>query len=538
MIAAPRPEAVTAEELSIRYPFAGKNAVGPVSFRVQRGERVLLLGPSGCGKSTILHALTGLLPRSIPATRSGALRLFGEDVDNRSPAEWAARVAFLFQDADQTLAGFTVADEVAFALENRNHPPATLAAAVAEAMAQAGLPESWGTRRIATLSGGQKQLVALAATLAQGGDVIIADEPTASLAPAAARTLAEQILQPGRTALIVDHRLGPLLDRIDRVVVLGLDGRLLVAGTPDEVFLCHGATLAAQGIWTPPAVRLWLKLREAGHNIASVPPARHVADLLPHVPRSAELAPILLPSPSRPGAEILRLDAADCAPPFGPVVLRNITLGLHKGEVLGILGPNGAGKSTLAACLAGLAPPRAGQRHGPSGAIAFQNPEAHFTTESPRAELRDMGLPVDQIESVLQRWGLSGQADQHPFTLSMGQKRRLSLALLTESDRWPALILDEPTSGLDLRGATRLAQSIRALAQAGRAVAVITHDADFALSVCDRIAVLAEGRLAALGPALDILCDDRLLRALGLAPPELATPELVPLLQRPRQPAC
>jgi energy-coupling factor transport system ATP-binding protein len=522
--AGPPPEVIAADGVAIRYPDAARDAVGPLDFRLGQGERVLLLGPSGCGKSSLLHALTGLLPRSIPADRRGALRLFGAPVESRTPAEWAERVAILFQDADQTLAGFTVADEIAFAMENRNHPPAGMPAAVAQAMAMAGLPEDWTSRRISALSGGQKQLVALAATLAQGAEVVIADEPTASLAPAAARLLADRILSPGRTALIVDHRLGPLLDRIDRVIVLAPEGRLLVEGTPDAVFGPHGAELAQAGIWTPPAVRLRLALADRGHPM---PPLWRMQDLCAHLPPGLDLGPLLMPAPITPGPEVVRLTAAACAPPFGPVVLRDITLSLRAGEVLGILGPNGAGKSTLAACLAGLSPPRAGLREGPPGAVVFQNPEAHFSTDSPRAELAAVGVAPARIDALLSDWGLAAQADQHPYTLSMGQKRRLALMLVTATDRWPAVILDEPTSGLDRRGAERVALHVRALAQAGRALAVITHDPDFALSVCDRVALLDGGGIAALGPAPLVLRDGDRLRAAGLAPPEVA-----PLLER------
>lgn len=519
MTCAHPPDAITAAGLTIRYPYAQTNAVGPLDFAVAEGERVLLLGPSGCGKSTVLHALTGLLPSAIPAQRNGILQLFGDAVADRSPAEWAEQVAILFQDVEQTLAGFTVADEIAFSLENRAYPAASMAAAVVEAMHAAGLNMAWRDRRIATLSGGQKQLVALAASLAQGGALTIADEPTANLAPQAAQLLAERILAPGRTTLIVDHRLGPLLDRIDRVIVLSASGQLLVAGSTDWVFSHHGAALVEAGIWTPPAVRLRLKLNAAGYKI---PPLWRVEELLSHISPGPELAPFLLRPSVAPGPEQVRLERADCAPPFGPVVLQGISLGLNGGQVLGILGPNGAGKSTLAACLSGLAPPKAGRRHGPRGAIVFQNPEAHFSTENPRAEFAALGLTPEQVETALRDWGLSEQADQHPFTLSMGQKRRLALALMTETDRWPILILDEPTTGLDHRGTAQVARRIRALAQAGRAVAVITHDADFALSVCDRIVILAEGRIAAEGPAPDILCDMALLQGVGLEPPEMA----------------
>ncbi|WP_304798646.1 ABC transporter ATP-binding protein [Pseudotabrizicola sp.] len=512
-------EAVRCEGVAVRYLFATRDAVGPLTLHVAQGERVLLLGPSGCGKSTLLHSLTGLIPTAIPGDRRGGLHLFGQAVESRRPADWADRVAMLFQDADQTLAGFTVADEIAFALENCALSPAVMVARVEKAMAQTGLPTDWKGRRISTLSGGQKQLVALAALLAQGADLVVADEPTASLAPGAAKGVADLLLAPGKTVLIVDHRLGPILDLIDRVVVLGRCGRPLVEGPPGAVFASHGATLAEQGIWTPLATRLRLAL--AGQGV-EVPAVLQVGELVPHLPRGLDLAPMLMPAPCPPGPEILRLHQADCAPPFGPVVLRDVSLALRAGEVLGILGPNGAGKSTLAACLAGLIPPHKGRREGPSGAIAFQNAEAHFSADSVQAECLAMGVPGAKVAALLADWGLAQVAGQHPFTLSMGQKRRLALALLTATDRWPVLVLDEPTAGLDHAGTTGVARHIRRLAASGKALAVITHDADFALSVCDRVIVLAHGGVQASGPARAVLRDVALLSRVGLAPPEAA----------------
>jgi energy-coupling factor transport system ATP-binding protein len=513
------PDAVTCEGVAVRYPFASHDAVGPLTLHVRQGERVLLLGPSGCGKSTFLHSLTGLVPQAIPAERRGRLDLFGQPVPSRSPAEWADRVAILFQDAEQTLAGFTVADEIAFALENRAMPSAGIVDRVASAMAQAGLPEGWSGRRVSTLSGGQKQLVALASILAQQADLVVADEPTASLAPAAAEMMADLLLTPGQTVLIVDHRLGPILDRIDRVIVLGREGCLLAEGPPAEVFSIHGATLAAQGIWIPLAAQLRLALSAQGIDLS---PVMQVADLAAHLPKGTNLTKLLLPKPLTLGAELVRLQSVACAPPFGPVVLRNISLHLRESEVLGILGPNGAGKSTLAACLAGLIPQREGSRTGPPGAIAFQNAEAHFTTDSAFAELAAIGMTPADAAEVLDDWGLFHVADQHPFTLSTGQKRRLALALLTATDRWPVLVMDEPTAGLDHAGTLTIAHHIRRLAASGKALAIITHDADFALSVCDRIAVLAHGTVLADGLPKKVLRDTALLQSVGLALPEAA----------------
>ncbi len=511
--------AVDCAGVAVRYPDAARDAVGPVSLRVRRGERRLLLGPSGCGKSTLLHSLTGLIPASIPAARRGEIRLFATESGSRSPADWSDRVAILFQDPDQTLAGFTVADELAFGLENRALPPAAIEAAVADALRRAGLPPDWRDRRIATLSGGQKQIVALAAVLAQRPDLVLADEPTASLATAAARLMGEHLLAPGQSALIVDHRLGPILERIDAVTVLDETGLVLVDGPPDRMFGKHGADLAARGIWTPLAVRLRLALAAQGHVL---PPVWQLAELIAHLPPGADARGLVAPAPRSHGVPVLRLERASCAPPFGPVVLEGMDLTLHAGEVLGSLGPNGAGKTTLGVAIAGLAPLRAGRRIGPQGAMAFQIPEAHFATDTALGELVEMGVTPDRARSVLSQWGLSDPAGQHPYTLSMGQKRRLALAALTATDRWPVLVLDEPTAGLDHAGSLVVARRIRALAALGRSVVLITHDADFALSVCDRIAVLADGRIVADGAPAVVLRDADLLARHGLAPPEAA----------------
>jgi energy-coupling factor transport system ATP-binding protein len=514
------PDAISYDRVALRYTGAAADAVGPVSFDLREGERVLLLGTSGAGKSSLLHAATGLLPASIPGEREGEIRIGGQPVDSRRPAEWADAVGYLFQDADQTLAGFTVADEVAFGLENRGVEPGGMPGMVAEAMTRAGLPPDWGDRRIATLSGGERQCVALASLVAQGAAVTLADEPAASLAPQAARRMADLLLAPGRTTLLVEHRPGPYLDRLDRCLALRSDGAAMASGSPEAVFLGDPGALAAEGIALPLALRLHLGLPEAIAPRLSVEEA--MSGFRATGPDLGTLRDLVLPDAARPGEPLVTLRDAACAPPFGPVVLRDVSMTIRTGEVLAILGPNGAGKSTLAACLAGLLPPRAGKRTGAPGAVAFQNPEAHFSRESVRAEIAGLDLPEGAGGAVLERWRLGAVADQHPFTLSQGQKRRLALALLTETGRWPLVILDEPTNGLDGASAEALGTRIRALAREGRGVAVITHDLDFALRVADRAVLVAGGGLQFDGPCATLMRDTGRLTAAGLLPAEAA----------------
>lgn len=526
--------------VSVRYPYADHDAVGPASLSLRRGERLLLLGPSGSGKSTLLNALTALVPQTIPARVDGSIKLFGEDVGTRRPAQWAITVARFFQDAALTLCGMRVEDEIAFALENRALPEALIEAKVSAAMEEVGLSQDWRMRRTGTLSSGEKQLVALAATLAQGAPLFVADEPTAHLAPAAAQRLHRLLMASGtgRTVLIVDHRLDGLIGSVDRVAAIGAEGRIFAEGRPAALFRDHHDRLDALGIWLPLASRLDATLGRVG--LAAREPPLTMEDVLRDLDRRPErerarrtieafaAGHCAAPDASE-GAIVASLTGADCAPLFGPPVLRNISVEIRAGECLGILGANGAGKSTLGASLAGLLRLKRGRREGAPGGIAFQNPENQFVTGSVREEIaaaldRASPLPerLSEADRIVAAWNLTGLERRHPFELSQGQKRRLALATLTATERWRLLVLDEPTAGLDANGAAMVAAQVGMIRNSGRAVAVITHDMDLALQLCPRSIVVGEGRILAEGRTPELLRDKGLLERAGLSEPAIA----------------
>ncbi|MBZ6077936.1 ABC transporter ATP-binding protein [Microvirga puerhi] len=534
------------QDARVRYPYEQRDAVGPVTLHIRPGERLLLLGPSGSGKSTLLLTLTGLIPRSIPAEVGGNVRLYGTDAAKREPWAWAKDVAQYFQDADQTLCGMRVEDEIAFALENRALPPHLIADSVAAVMARVGLPDEWRARRSTTLSGGERQLVALAATLVQDAPLFVADEPTAHLSPEAAERLHRLLMEkrPDHSILIVDHRLDGLVGSVDRVAVLGPDGTVIAEGEPRSVFREKRDLLAAHGIWRPVSSELDRALGDAGvvppraplsvtealaHLDPATAPPDAIAKAKPAIEafvakRQAEPAPP--EGGSRPLAE---LKQADCAPFLGPVVLHGIDVAIREGEVLGILGANGAGKSTLGACLAGLLPLKGGSRSGPTGGLAFQRPENQFLTGSVREEIltalpKPMPAPekLRRASDAIATWQLAGLESQHPFTLSQGQKRRLALATLTAGETWPLLVLDEPTAGLDAHGVSRLTEEIAALRRKDRAIALITHEMDFALRLCTRCIIVGEGRILAEGAPDAVLFDRELMKRARLAEPSCA----------------
>src|SRR6266404_3600661 len=514
------------QQVEVRFPFSGRAAVGPVDLVVRPGERVLLLGASGSGKSTLLLTLTGLIPKSIPASVTGRIIIFGADTGSQAPWGWAAQVAQYFQDADQTLCGMSVEDEIAFPLENRAMPAPSIAEAVATAMQQVGLPDAWRHRRTSTLPGGERQLVALAATLAQDAPLFVTDEPTAHLAPAAARRLHALLTsrRRDRAILIVDHKLDGLVEWIDRVFVLGNEGRIVAAGHPRTVFRDARGLLASLGVWRPVSSALDAALADAG---AAPPDAIQKARPAVEIFLDTCTAPAVVPRPDRP--ILARLIGADCAPFLGPTVLRGVNLAIHDGEILGVLGANGAGKSTLGACLSGHLALKGGTRSGHPSGIAFQRAENQFTTARVDEEIATtlpgtMAAPerAGRVAEALVAWGLSGLEARHPLDLSMGEQRRLALAALTASDRWPLLVLDEPMGGLDAHGAAKLVENIEALGAKGRAIALITHDMELALRLCARSVVLGEGRVLAEGPTRMLLADSTLLGRAGLAEPSSA----------------
>ena len=521
------------QDVAVRYPYAKRDAVGPVSFDLKRGERLLLLGCSGSGKSTLLNTLNGLVPQTIPAERRGDIRLGEEDVGARPPAGWASEVARFFQNAEETLCGMRVEDEIAFALENRGLPEDEIAARVKAALRLVDLPEPWLGRRSATLSGGEKQLVALAACFAQQAPIFVADEPTAHLAPAVAARL-HRLLMDGhdeRSVFLVDHRLDGLIASVDRVVILDASGRILAEGPPASVFRTHRARLEELGVWLPLAAVLDGELEKAG--LAPIEPPLTLQAALDGLD-AGKAVPVVRDFVMRHvarnqlvamGEKVAELVNADCAPLYGPAVLKDVSLSVHAGEILGILGANGAGKSTLGSSLAGLLKLKAGRREGKPAGIAFQNPENQFIAGSVAEEIA-AALPrsfaPSRIEQILADFDLAHLREQHPFELSQGQKRRLSLASLTANGQWPLFVLDEPTAGLDAKGARMVVKLIERLAREGRAVAIITHDMDLALRLCPRSIVLAQGRIIADGATADHLSDPDLLAEAGLAPPAIA----------------
>ena len=456
-----------------------------MDLHLEPGERVLLLGPSGSGKSTLLAGLAGLLDPGEAGEAEGEIRL-----DGTSARQARGSAGLVLQDPESALVMARAGDDVAFGLENRGVPPDEIWARVDEALAAVGFR---GGRDADTgrLSGGEQQRLAIAGIVALRPGLLLLDEVTANLDPEGAalvRGVLERVLDAtGATTVVVEHRVEEVVDLVHRAVVLEPGGGVVADGPPREVFERSGVELAARGVWVP---------------------GRH-----PVVRRPA-VAP---PGPTRLDARDVRLRY----PAATTDALPSTDLVLHAGEAVALTGPNGAGKSTLALVAAGLVRPTAGEvtvtRAAPHAAAdrplwrwrardlaravgtVFQDPEHQFVTGSVRAEMalgprltgRSASDAAARADDLMERLGLSALAAANPFTLSGGEKRRLSVG--TAIATAPGVVVaDEPTFGQDALTWASLAELLADLRDDGCALTFVTHDRALVDGVADR-----ELRLAA-----------------------------------------
>ena len=455
-------------------------AVSGLDLHVEPGERVLLLGASGAGKSTLMHALAGVLGGDDEGDQRGQLLVNGIE-----PGAARGQVGLLLQDPDAQVILARVGDDVAFGCENLGVPRDEIWRRVHDSLAMVGLnlPLDHPT---SMLSGGQKQRLALAGVLAMRPGLLLLDEPTANLDPDGVLEVRDCVARVRNhteaTLVVIEHRVSVWQKLVNRVIVLDRAGGVLADDHPDNVLSAHGERLAASGVWVP--------------GVAHSSPAR------------LRTMPLFGDTP------LLRTESLAIARRKTEVVADDLDLEVNAGSALVITGPNGAGKSTLALTLAGLLKPAAGRVFASKGFSAgaavepilwksrqlltrigtvFQDPEHQFVTGTVRAELAvgplALALPddviTDRVDTLMQRLRLDHLAEANPFTLSGGEKRRLSVGTVLAT-RPGVLILDEPTFGQDFRTWREIVAVLAELIDSGTAVVAVSHDREFVATLADR----------------------------------------------------
>ena len=544
------------DAVRIRHDGATRATPDGVSLAVRPGEVVLLLGPSGSGKSTLALALDGLVPHAVPAELDGTVSVAGLDSREHPVGVLSAHVAMVFQDPDAQVVTGTLLDEVCFGPENQLVPAEEVLARAERALKLVGL---WERRadNPDRLSGGGRQRLAIACALAMAAPVLVLDEPTANLDPAGIdevyAVLRELASTRDHAIVLVEHNLDAAVDIVDRAVVLDADGHVAFDGPVREVLRDHVDELLRLGVWLPVSTLAALRLRAAGVVLEPLPltPAELAAALdgleeLP-APRAEPAAPAAAPAvdstpaSARPAIRIRGLSVRRGGR-RGPVVVHDVDLDVAAGEFLAVVGTNGAGKTSLLQAVAGVIPAASGtvdvlgldpqradsrERSRRIGFV-FQNPEHQFVATTAEEELdtslRVQGVPeperAAEVTRMLERFGLGELRAQHPFLLSGGQKRRLSVgtALIAGA---PVIALDEPTFGQDRERAAELLDVLRALHEEGTTVLVVTHDLQLVADYATRVAVMADGRLLGAGPTAEVLAGP-LIDEAGLRHPPLA----------------
>ncbi|MEM7114899.1 MAG: energy-coupling factor transporter ATPase [Chloroflexota bacterium] len=525
-------------DLTVRYAGRKEPTLESVSLQLYEGETVLLLGASGSGKSTLALTLNGLIPNSLPVKMSGNVVVAGLDTQEVNSADIAQKVGIVFQDPEAQFVALKVEDEIVFGLENLQVAPETMSATVDDALAQVDMLP-YRLQQVDRLSGGQKQRIALASLLAMRPSTLIFDEPTANLDPAGTRDVFDLLTtlkaHSQHTLILIEHKLDDLMHLIDRVIVLGDQGAIVADAPPRQLFRDQAEQLTQLGVWMPQVSRLAHQLDLSNPFPITLDEAETALKKRPFPPPiTGNCLPI---TENAPIIEVKNLSFSYGTTP----ILDNISLSVPQSDFLAIVGANGAGKTTLAQLMMTILPPPRGtvQIKGEDATrirskllsrqigYVFQNPEHQFITPTVFEEVA-YGLRVledDDVDNkamaLLKRFGLIRYAKSNPFTLSHGEKRRLSVATMLAMGQ-EILILDEPTFGQDQKNAEAIMELLADLNRNGRSIIIITHDMPLVATYAKSAAVLKNGRLRFHGTTRALFAQPDLLTEARLMLPPLA----------------
>jgi energy-coupling factor transporter ATP-binding protein EcfA2 len=530
-------EALAFEAVDVRFAQPAARALNGVSLQVGRGEMVAVVGPSGAGKSTILKCANRIVPTLKPAEMRGTLRVLGRGADGLHVRDLADRVGFIFQDFEAQLFSTSVEEEVVFGLEQLGTDPRTMRRRIERALEAVGLG-GFERRDPTTLSGGEKQRLAIAAVLALEPELWLLDEPSTDLDPAGRRelfALLARLRAAGATLLVVEHDLEALM-AADRWIVLG-EGRVVTQGSPAEV-LSRPRELAALGVRPPDLAIVCERLELPAWPLDVERVAEHMHRRGLRAKRS-NAAPPRGEGPALLEAQGVRFRYEDQV----RRALDGVDFAVREGEMVALIGSNGSGKSTLARMLGGILEGREGRIHWrgrPLSALGararaaavgyvFQNPDDQIFAATVEEEIafgpRQLGCDGAETEArvrtVVDAVGLVGLEARDPFLLTKGERQKVAVASILAL-RPAVLILDEPTTGLDFRELTGLMNVLDRLHKAGQTVVIITHVPWVVGTYAERAVLLEQGKVLFDGSVGDLFADEALCRSADFVPPEAA----------------
>ena len=551
-------------------------ALRDVTLSIGAGEFVGVIGPSGAGKSTLASVMSGAIPHHYRGALYGATLVDGHDTCDVTLTDISQIVGSVLQDIDTQMVASVVEDEMLFGLENFGVPHDQIEERIAQTLETVGI-SNLREREIATLSGGQKQKVAIAAILAMHPRVLVLDEPTAALDPASSTLVFDtlrKVREESVTVVVIEQKVALLSEYCDRILVMS-KGSLVLDGTPREVF-SHGDELRRIGVDSPRVARVYNSLAKdglvSGAPCLTVPEAAevitglvqpaskvscHVASAEEEVREKGFRAGskhVAAPRPHAEGADpVVSLEDVCFAYPGGTASVDHLDMRVYPGEVVGIVGQNGAGKTTLTKLLNGLLRPASGTvrmagldtHEVPTSAIAahcatlFQNPDYQLCKDTVLEEVAcsltlqgvDEKEARERASAVIEHFGLP--ADEAPFSLSRGQRQMVALASVVVMEP-EVVLLDEPTSGLDYRECMTVMDTVSKMAERGCAVIMVCHDMEVVSDFAERIVVMANGRILDRGGTLEMFSNAKLMQEASVRAPQVI--ELSEVLARDLSP--
>lgn len=518
---------------SFKYRSQQEPSLTDINLKIYPGEKILITGPSGCGKSTLAHCINALNPCSFHGEISGSLMVDGVVPEKEGVFGMSKRVGTVLQDTNGQFIGLTVAEDLAFALENDATPQEEMFRRV-DKVADIVDMKHYLHHSPSELSGGQKQRVSLGGVLVDDVRILLFDEPLANLDPATGKStiaLIDDICRKQNvTVIIIEHRLEDVLYRdVDRIVVID-DGRIVADARPDDL-LCTDI-LPKTGVREPLYVTA---IKHAGCTISPADHPQHIESMNVEPYRDKVRAWFeRTAAPVRRNSNPYALEVEDLNFAYDPEepVLQHISLRVRKGEMLSIVGKNGAGKSTLASLILGFYQPASGtirlngadisplsiKERGEKIGLVMQSPNQMISkpmiSEEVGLGLSVRGVPADEIErrvnETLRICGLYPMRHWPVSALSFGQKKRVTIASILVMNP-EIIILDEPTAGQDYRHYTEIMEFLRKLnRELGLTILMITHDMHLMLEYTDRAIVLADGQMIADDTPARILTNEEI----------------------------
>ena len=525
-------------DFTFKYRVQAKPTLKNINLTIYEGEKVLIVGPSGSGKSTLAHCINGLTPFYYQGTSTGSLKVMGKETKDMGIFEMSKMVGTVLQDPDSQFIGLTVAEDIAFKLENDCVPQSKMKAMVEKVSKLVGIEKQLDTAPY-SLSGGQKQRVTLAGVTVEDIDILLFDEPLASLDPATGKSAIELIEQikneTKKTIVIIEHRLEDVLHcDVDRIIVMN-EGYIVADMTADELVASN--ILVESGIREPLYITA---LRYAGVTITEDMKAGNIQTLdISKCKTNLDKWHKDNSSNNEIKEENVLLELKDISFQYekNKSILKDISFKINKGEMVSIIGKNGAGKSTISKLICGFYKPTSGQillnnrdigddsikERAERIGMVMQNPNQMISKtmifDEVALGLRFRGIPEGEVKTrvyeTLKVCGLYEYRNWPISALSFGQKKRVTIASILVLNP-EILILDEPTAGQDFKHYNEIMEFLLELNNKGVTIIMITHDMHLMLEYTNRAIVLADGQKLADDTAANVLTNKEVINAANL----------------------